>query len=382
MNALLAFINQKGGCGKTTAAIHVAAELARLGRRVLLIDLDPQGHVALGLGVKPRDEAPGLSQVLAQGALETQGPQLTECLVRARPGLDVAPANLGLAGLESMLAKTNGREERLVEHIAALPVAYDAVLIDSPPHLGLLTANALMAAHEVIVPVDPTPFGIQGLDRLLATLAVIRDRTQHVVTPRVLPSLVATTDEAAREAVDALRQRKPGLVMPAQVRRSVLVPRAAREGKTVNEVHPRSGVARDFSTVVRLLAAGWGEPAEVSDAPFRGVEVRPGALLLAHPQLRPEDILLAGDFNGWNPDQGVALEVTRRGWRKRVAVAPGRHEYKLIVRGEWTCDPANPNRQWNSFGGENSVVDVPPRSTLRAARTADALDQAPGTSPA
>jgi chromosome partitioning protein len=376
MPLVLAVVNQKGGCGKTTLAIHLAAGLARRGRDVLAVDLDPQGHVALGFGldgVGARD--PALSDVLVDSPLTSRGPLLDEVLVEARPRLDLAPANVGLAGLENRLAAKRGREERLAEHIAASSKTWDVVVIDTPPNLGILSLNALVAAHEAVIPLDPSPFGLQGLDRLLSTIDLVRNKTGHDVVPRVVPSMLARRDADGHARLEKLRESSPGLVMPLALRRSTLVPRASSAGKVVLESAPGSKVAQDVRDLVGLLENGWrAEGIEPSESAFSGLRAYAGTLVFSHAELPPEEVQLAGSFNGWTPDAGVQLVTGPRGWRKRIEVAPGHYEYRFVVGGQWMSDPLNDASVPNEFGETNSLIEVPtgppPREPRADARTA------------
>lgn len=385
MSVIVALANQKGGCGKTTSAIHLAAAFARRQLKVLLVDMDPQGHASLGLGLAPAEDRPSLSDVLAHTPLTAAGPTLDQAVVAARPGLDVVAGNLGLAGLEARLASVPGREERLAEHFAEIAEGWDIVLIDSPPNLGLLTVNALVCAGEVIIPLEPSPYSIQGALRLFDTLRLIEDHTGHRVVPRVLPTMVAGRDPFALELIESFRGEHPGRVIPARVRRSILFPRAAAAGRTVGELSPQADCWRDYVQVADMLCSAWEGALASRRQAFTGLRAVPGGVEFRHEGLDPAEILLAGEFNSWVPDLGVELRTEpaaadERGnggpapgprWMKFLAVKPGRYEYKFVVRGEWVADTRNPRRAENGVGTQNSVIDVPAapeRRTIESAR--------------
>lgn len=367
MANILALVNQKGGCGKTTTAIHLAAAFARRGMRCLLIDLDPQSHAAMGLGVEIPAEKPTLSEVLSRTALTGAGPDLDQAIVCARPGIHLVPANLGLAALEARLANVPGREERLSEHLAQIVDDWDVALIDSPPNLGLLTVNALVAADEALIPFEPATFALQGVERVLATIELVANQTEHRVTPRALPTMVPTHDLFASSLVHEFRDQHPGLVLPSRVRRSSLFPRAAAQGKSLGEVFPRAAAWRDYRNVADILARGWAESRPVT-ARFTGLRVVGQGVAFSHPELLPEDIQLAGSFNDWVPDRGVELrQLSNGGWMKFAVVPPGSYEYKFVVRGDWCNDPENPVCVPNDLGGTNSLIEVVPTPAVRAA---------------
>lgn len=362
MGQIVALVNHKGGSGKTTSALHLAAALARRDWRVLVVDLDPQGHAALGFGIQPLPEATALSDVLAHTPLSGIGPGLAQTILSARPGIDLIPANLGLATLEVRLAGVPGREERLAEHLAEIGDVWDLVLIDSPPNLGLLTINALMAAEEVILPFDPSPFSFQSLMRVLDTIRLIGTHKGRALLVHLLATMVPQKDRWAQDLVERVRSEFPGLVLQQMVRRSPLFPRAASVGKSVGELSDQAPAWQDYLNVANHLAGAWRQQQQEQKR-FRGLVAVDGGVEFSHPDLEPQWIQLAGDFNGWVPDKEVVL--TKQGprrWIKFLSCPPGRFEYKFIVRGEWHVDPVNPRRVSSGLGTENSVIEVlPPR---------------------
>lgn len=166
---VLAIANQKGGVGKTTTSINLAASLARTRRRVLLVDLDPQGNATMGSGVnKDELQASTYSVVIDNDPIET-------AVVTVESGYDLVPSNASLSGAEVELIETENRERRLRAAIAPVREKYDYVLIDCPPALNLLTVNALVAANSVIIPMQCEYYALEGLTALLNTIRRIRE---------------------------------------------------------------------------------------------------------------------------------------------------------------------------------------------------------------
>ena len=169
MNKILAVVNQKGGVGKTTTSVNLAAALAQAGRRVLLVDLDPQGNATMGSGVDKRNAARTVYHVLLGLG------DISNVRVRSeRTGYDLVPANRDLAGAEVELVELPGREARLKSALEAVDDEYDFILIDCPPSLSLLTVNALTAAQRVLIPMQCEYYALEGLSDLVGTIKRVR----------------------------------------------------------------------------------------------------------------------------------------------------------------------------------------------------------------
>jgi len=169
MGRVIAVVNQKGGVGKSTTAVNLGAYLATLGKRVLLIDLDPQGNASSGVGVEKRELERCMYNVIVEG-------DAIPGIIRetAVPGLHVAPASIALAGAEIELVPVISREFRLKNAIAPVVDRYDYILIDSPPSLGLLTINGLTAADGVLVPIQCEYYALEGLSQLMNTIRMVQ----------------------------------------------------------------------------------------------------------------------------------------------------------------------------------------------------------------
>ena len=166
----IAIINQKGGCGKTTISINLAAALAETGRKVLLADMDPQGHCALGLAVPAGQIERNIYDVLCEAEHADLAKSLRQITWQIATNFDLAPSTISLAAFEQRFAGTQGREDRLRRIFLAAADQYDIAIVDCPPNVGLLTFNALRSADEVLVPVETGYFCLQRLGQQLETL--------------------------------------------------------------------------------------------------------------------------------------------------------------------------------------------------------------------
>jgi chromosome partitioning protein len=228
----IAIVNQKGGCAKTTTAVNLAGALAEDGARVLVLDLDPQAHATLALGVDPDAVDENLYEVLAsdEGVL-----RLAEILVPAGPNLRVAPSGIVLSALEQKLAQDRAdlRVARLAQALAALAEPFDYAIVDCPPNVGLLTFNALRAADEVIVPVEASHFSMHGVAKLFETIALLAERLGIAPDVRVLATLYDGRTRFARETLGELRERFGDACFDTVIRNSVKLREAARRGLPV-----------------------------------------------------------------------------------------------------------------------------------------------------
>jgi chromosome partitioning protein len=235
----IAVVNQKGGCGKTTTAISLAGCLAEEGHRVLLVDMDPQAHATIGVGLDPELLDENLYEVLAEGG--SSPAKLDEVIVSAGPNLDVAPSGVILSALEQKLAAegATGRTERLARAVDNLPEPYDFVLMDCPPNVGILTFNALRAAREVIIPLETSYFAMHGVAKLLETIGLLEDRIGHQLRIRILPTLFDGRTRFAKRALAEIRETYKDLVFDTVIRQNVRLREAAQRGTPIPRLDRR-----------------------------------------------------------------------------------------------------------------------------------------------
>ena len=236
MGRVIAFCNQKGGTGKTTTAVNVGVYLAAYGKRVLLVDLDPQANATSALSVNSNRVTPNLYHSLTGGIVPENVVKETGIF-----GYYVLPSSPDLAGATIELVGQQNREYRLREIVDRLRPAYDFVLIDCPPSLGLLTINGLVAADEVVVPVQCEYYAMEGLGQLLETIELIRDNLHKDIRVRgALLTMYDRRNRLARLVAKEVRRNFPGYVFETVIPRNVDLAEAPGHGKTIFQFAPDS----------------------------------------------------------------------------------------------------------------------------------------------
>ncbi|MCI0154070.1 MULTISPECIES: ParA family protein [Dermacoccus] len=254
---VLTVANQKGGVGKTTTTVNVAAALAQAGLKVLVIDIDPQGNASTALGIEHHSDVPSVYDVIVEGTpideVMAQCPDI--------PGLWCAPATIDLAGAEIELVSLVARESRLHRAINAQLAdstpdeRFDYVFIDCPPSLGLLTVNAFVAADEVFIPIQCEYYALEGLSQLLKNIEMIKMHLNpglHVST--ILLTMYDGRTNLSAQVADEVRAHFPEQVLGALVPRSVRISEAPSHGETVMTYDPTSTGATSYRDAAREIA--------------------------------------------------------------------------------------------------------------------------------
>ena len=248
---VLAMCNQKGGVGKTTSSINIAGALCQYGRRVLIVDFDPQGAATVGLGINANSVDNTIYTAMFDPSLDVH-----EVVRHTRfDGLDIIPANIDLSAAEIQLVTEVGREQALAATIRPLRQEYDAIIIDCQPSLGLLTVNALTAADGVIIPVAAEFFALRGVALLMQSIEKVRSRINpDLQVYGVLVTMYTKTlhsDEVLQRIYEAFR----GKVLHSIISRSIKLPDATVAGEPITMFAPEHKTAKEYREVARELIA-------------------------------------------------------------------------------------------------------------------------------
>jgi chromosome partitioning protein len=354
---IIALSNQKGGCGKTTSAINIAASLAHLGRRTLLVDLDPQAHATFGLGVRSDKVESSIYNVLT----EQEGRRkdfLEDILIPIEDRLDLAPSHILLSTIEQEFTNKDESVSKLHQVLASVSFPYEYVIIDCPPSLGFLTFNALRASQTVIVPIELGSFSLMGVGKLLSMIELIRVKLQHTPKVYALPTMVDRRTNFSKHMLAQIGDTFGEHVLSCAIRQSVSVRESQARGRPLVKHDVKSKGALDYLMLSQELVTKTVQHAEPSMNNNRlAAAGRLKDFLLEAKGAR--EVHLVGDFNNWSVSADSLLWQKEEGvWQKRVFLDRGRYRYKYVIDGEWATDPGNRHLEPNPYGGVDSVLEI------------------------
>ncbi len=357
---VISIANQKGGCGKTTTAINLASSLSTNDRRVLLIDLDPQAHASLGLNIESQDS---IYNVISK--LSPRRMKIKDIIRPVREKFDLVPSNILVGTLEQELTDEIGREIKLTEIIETIKDNYDYIIIDCPPSLGFLSVNAIRASQQVIVPVEPSRFSMQGVDRLMDIVHLIRDRLGHQVDCRVLITMFDSRLRHCFVMKDRINEKFRDMSFQSIIHINVKLKESVFNGKTVSDYDKYCRGSKDYYSLAKELMT-LNNDTKINVRPLsnkmkklikeKTKELRDTVFVLEAPQAR--SVYVTGSFNDWSLDETFRMKKDNGKWVLRAPLRNGVHRYRFIIDGRWQEDPSNSRIEKNPFGDLNSIIEV------------------------
>ncbi|MDD3905000.1 MAG: AAA family ATPase [Candidatus Omnitrophica bacterium] len=400
----ISIANQKGGCGKTTTAINLSAALALSGKKILLIDLDPQAHATYGLGVANQTADKSIYSILTDNADRRRN--LRDCIFNVSVNLDIIPSSILLSTIEQELKDKEDAVSKLHESLRSSRLDYDYVVVDCPPSLGFLTFNALRAADLVLVPIDMSAFSLMGVAKLLGMLELIKVKIGHAPRVNAVATIFDKRTKYSQTMLDEIRTLFKEQLLETVIRLNVALKKAASKGVSVIQFDKESNGAADHISLSKEILKGDNEEREITEASNaleiekieetkQAIESEKAIMVISQgtnrfkedgrssrmaadsPSLMDaveslakevifaidapgaKDIYIVGDFNDWKVTEEHRLSSVQDGkWEKRMGLVPGKHKYKFLVDGQWVLDSRNAERVQNAFGTFDSIINL------------------------
>ncbi|MCB9720791.1 MAG: AAA family ATPase [Candidatus Omnitrophica bacterium] len=409
---IISIANQKGGCGKTTTAINLASALSQNGQRVLLLDLDPQAHASLGLDIESQDSIYNVISKLTPRKLKIEN-----IVQRVEDSFDLVPSNVLVGTLEQELSDEIGRELKLREVVEPIKGAYDYIIIDCPPSLGILTVNAIRVSDEIIVPVETSRFSMQGVDHLMDIVNLVKDRLNHEVKCRILVTMFDSRLRHSFSMLSTFKERFEEILFDTIIHINVKLKESAVMGKTVSTYDKYCRGSKDYFSLAKELLLIEKQELEAEDSAEEAAPIAPeipksvsadiadleksfsavveeetlaeeteleerlsgGTMAPMSEQMQeivrqeingiaavrfsieaPEakSVYVTGSFNDWSLDDTCRMREQDGIWEAEISLKPGLYKYQFIVDGVWKEDPRNNRKERNSFGDINSLIEV------------------------
>lgn len=362
MMKVISVANQKGGCGKTTTAINLAASLVTKNYKTLLIDLDPQSHASYGLGIKTDQLEKSMYNVLTN--VDTKRRKLSDVILHLQENFDLAPGHILLSTIEQELMNEEDAISGVYKSINSLDVNYDFIIIDSPPSLGFLTFNALRASHLLIVPNQCCSLSLMGVGKLINMVELIQLKLQRAPKVKGLITIYDKRTRYAKKMVQEISDYFKDNIFGTIIRINITLREAAANGMPVIRFNKHAAGTTDYMSLAeeiiidtrRLFLEDFYQEAEQFMSEIRS-KLKVQTFSFSAPEA--QNVYVVGDFNNWKADQSSRLENLPDGtWEKRVALKPGVYKYKFIVDGGWHHDPKNSKTVANNLGGVDSLLTI------------------------
>ncbi len=358
---VIAISNQKGGCGKTTTAVNLSFALGNLGKRVLLVDLDPQAHATMGLGIRKVDVENSAYALFMNPSEKIK--DLSSLATSLSDKVDILPSHIILSTVEHELREKDNGILILFKALMYGDLSYDYVIIDSPPNLGFLTFNSLRAANQIIIPVETSTFAIMGVSKLISMIELIKLKLHHSPMVKGLVTMYDPLAEFSQKMLNKIENMFKENMLKTIISYDIALKEAQEKFVPVFAHNKDAEGARDYMSLAEELSNQDREQLpeslykELQKILYSSVYSKEKTFMFYAPHAR--EVYVVGDFNNWEINNDSRLTKNDSGvWEKRCYLVPGNYKYKFIVDGLYFEDPENPRKELNPYGNNYSVFEV------------------------
>jgi chromosome partitioning protein len=345
---IISVVNQKGGCGKTTLAVNLAAALARMGNETLIIDLDPQAHATFAMGYTRKALEMRTSYDIFRSYIDGEPINFQELIINDRQNISFIPANMMLSAAEINLGGVNGAAA-ILSRMLTEPTfeKFEYIIIDSPPSFGFLTLNSMYASHMVIVPLDMSYFSFNGVSNVYRVTGLLSRETGKELSVYFAMNIYDARSNFARTLDEEAKAKLGKYFFNTKIRSSVRIREASRNGQTIFEHDPKCTAALDYYNLT----------SEVVNLDKIDIDMVIKEFMLHAP--KAGSVYVLGDFNGWKKSEVNQLTKLDNGtWSAHFTLPKGKFRYKYLIDDQWMNDPNNPQSETNVFGSIDSIIQV------------------------